>query len=174
MELIRNTNGCSSQVPHTESFQILLRNFIVFVHVQGLEEGIYILSLWIIIRIEHSVGIAQHRSNLSYQFMYLDWIDRTSISAVIVEQIRSNLFGSIHIREPGVDQMSLTILFDLENRSNKSLYHRFVVNETFVHPGIPHGLLLCAETRLVCARPCVIQTTHLKYYVENEAGYYNN
>ena len=55
----------------------------------------------------------------------------------------SYLFGPINVSEPSIDEVGLSILFDLENRPDEPLNHGFVIDEAF--PAFVLGLV---EARL--------------------------
>lgn len=64
LELIRHAQGRPSQVTDTQVLKILQSNSIISIDIQSREERVDILLLWVVIRIENTIGIGQDRIGL--------------------------------------------------------------------------------------------------------------
>lgn len=72
-----------------------------------------------------------------------------------------NLLGSLDIGESRIDEVCFSIVFDLENRTNQSLDHGFVINEASAT--LSRGLVEAALHSGLVER---LTWVHLKYYRE--------
>lgn len=71
-----------------------------------------------------------------------------------------NLLCALDVGQSRIDEMSLAIFLNLENRPNKSLNHRFVIDKTL--PGLCFGLV---DTGLNVGIVKGVAWLHSNYYI---------
>ena len=67
MEAVRHSQRGPCQIAGAEVLQVRESDLAVAVHVEGLEEGVDVLLLRVVVGVEDAVGVAKHGSHLPYR-----------------------------------------------------------------------------------------------------------